>query len=182
MALTGCGDTSSRSTSDPTAPDAGPPPATTANEGTGSPVTGSPPNPTLVPSPYGELFFAEHRGTGHPDAQLTGRLVVDEEGCLRLIGMSQAPGETIIWLPRYDLAVDGNKLRILGSNGEVVATVGDYVEMSGGHIGDTLGGISGVNGRTGRELEERCPGEYVFTGVVVSAEQPRSVEGEARRK
>lgn len=108
-----------------------PPPATTANEGTGSPVTGSPPNPTLVPSPYGELFFAEHRGTGHPDAQLTGRLVVDEEGCLRLIGMSQAPGETIIWLPRYDLAVDGNKLRILGSNGEVVATVGDYVEMSG---------------------------------------------------
>lgn len=130
----------------------------------GSPLAGSPPDPTLVPSPYGDLFFAEHRGSDFPSARLEGRLIVDEEGCLRLAGMSQGAGETIIWAPWYDLKVEGGEVRVLDPEGKIVATVGDSVVMGGGQVGPKLSGTSGVSERTARALEERCPGLYAFMG------------------
>ncbi len=94
-------------------------------------------------------------------------MFVDEGGCLRLEhggGFTEVP----IWPPRFDLRTEGGEVRVLDGEGGIVARVGDRVEMGGGEVW-SLAGIRSVDGRTRRELEERCPGPYWLVGETVRA-------------
>lgn len=117
------------------------------------------------PSSDRDVFFPKHEAGAVPDALVGGKLISDEQGCIRL----EVPGAnpTLIWSPDYELGIGGNdKVQILDGEGRVAAKVGDEVTLGGGFVGDSLEGIGGVSFWTKRELRERCPGPYWYAGEV----------------
>ena len=86
----------------------------------------------------------------------SGRLVVDDEGCLRL---RDGVGPTVpLWPPSYELDSGDDTVRVLDADGAVVARVGKEASLGGG-IDDSMVRRR-VGNRTARELLERCPGSY----------------------
>ena len=103
-----------------------------------------------------EVFFPRQRKSGlGPSALGHGKLVVDEEGCIRMKPLPQDPGYVPIWPSDYELDTGGGKIQILNGKGKVVARVGEEVSMGGGQV-DVQKYV--VDARTARELRERCPG------------------------
>ena len=124
-----------------------------------------------TPAPAPGVFFPEHEGGEVPAARAYGRLVLDDEGCIRLklTKDDSPPVTTPIWPPEYAASAAGGEIRILDGEGRVVARVGDAVRIDGGFLGGSraLGGISGVDERTKSELMERCPGEYFYVAPYI---------------
>ena len=103
-----------------------------------------------------EVFFPRLRRSGlGPSALGHGKLVVDDEGCIRMKPLPQDPGFVPIWPSNYELDTEGDKIQILNAKGKVVAQVGEEVSMGGGQV-DVQRFL--VDARTARELRERCPG------------------------
>jgi hypothetical protein len=103
-----------------------------------------------------EVFFPRQRKSGlGPSALGHGKLVVDDEGCIRMKPLPQDPGFVPIWPSDYGLDTEGDKLQILDGKGKVVAQVGEEVSMGGGQV-DVQRYV--VDARTARVLRERCPG------------------------
>jgi len=81
-----------------------------------------------------------------------GKLVVDEEGCLRL-----QPGDWIpVWPTNLRLETVDETARIKDGERGIVAEVGKKVYMSGRQIGLSE---EKASPRTARELRNRCPGD-----------------------
>jgi hypothetical protein len=83
-----------------------------------------------------EVFFPQVREglDGGPTAMAGGRLVVDENGCLRLKsgeGATQIP----VWPASLRLETEDGRIRIKNSGGRTVAEVGKEVSMGGGRSG-----------------------------------------------
>jgi hypothetical protein len=105
-----------------------------------------------------EVFFPQQRrpvGIG-PAAGAVGKLVVDDDGCIRLKPTPKDPGYIPIWPAEFELEVAGGEIRILDGMGQVVAKVGEEVDLMGGEAGSSLEGFGIVDKRTKRELYERC--------------------------
>ena len=124
------------------------------------------PAPTTGPD-AAEVYFAKRRPglDGGPTALLSGKLVLDDRGCLRVRLGADGPTWVPVWPAGYELKPEEGSIRVegrLGLEGRgrgTVAEVGKKVTMGGGEVGlqkDIVGP------RTVRELRERCPGEYWF--------------------
>ncbi len=98
-------------------------------------------------------------------AEINGKLVLDDEGCLRI---EEPPGhkDTVpIWPAGYELDTSGGKVRVLDEEGRVAATVGEEVYMGGGVIPKDQ--VTLADERRLRELFGRCQGEYWIVGSEV---------------
>lgn len=114
---------------------------------------------TTASSRSSDVFFPEYQPTGEVMmAEFRGKLVLDDESCLR-VEWPRHGSVVPIWPSDYKLDVTGREVRVLAKSGRVAARVGEEVYMSGGEIGRSLEGR--------RELEERCPGTYWIVGAEV---------------
>jgi hypothetical protein len=106
-----------------------------------------------------------------PDSETVGKLIVDNEGCIRLHRPEESgTGSTLIWPAGYGIEKRG-KIYILDGRHRVVARVGDKVRLGGGAVPASLEGTQIVDKQTQRRLLERCPGVYFLVGGVVGAGQ-----------
>jgi hypothetical protein len=116
-------------------------------------------------APRDEVFFPRQRQGGEQMmAEISGKLVLDDEGCLR---MEEHPGhaETVpIWPSGFELDT-GDEVIVLDDEGRVAATVGEKVYMGGGGVPKDR--VTLADERMLRELFERCPGEYWIVGSEV---------------
>ncbi|CAN5538127.1 hypothetical protein BH24ACT18_BH24ACT18_00780 [soil metagenome] len=72
-----------------------------------------------------------------PTAMGGGELVLDDEGCLRMLlpGKGSESGWVPVWPPYFEPKTGGGRVRIVDErSGRVVAEVGKGVVMSGGDI------------------------------------------------
>jgi hypothetical protein len=59
-------------------------------------------------------------------------LIVGREGCIRMNDPTfdqDEPGYIPLWPPQYELEADGHGARILDGRGQIVARVGEEVDM-----------------------------------------------------
>ncbi len=90
-------------------------------------------------------------------ASFRGELVLDREGCLRV--RDEYGSLVPVWPAGFGVEASGGEVRLLNERGRVVARVGDDIEIGGGEA-PPAERLAGVNERTKRELQERCPGQY----------------------
>ncbi len=102
-------------------------------------------------------------------AEISGKLVLDDEGCLRI---EEHPGHTVtvpIWPAGFEPDTSGDEVSVLDDEGRVAATVGERVYMGGGGVPKDR--VTLADEGMLRELFERCPGEYWIVGSEVRAQQ-----------
>jgi hypothetical protein len=128
------------------------------------PATGG--DETTAPAHDAGVFFPQQRPGGEAMmAEIRGKLVLDDEGCLRV---EEHPGHAArvpIWPAGYELDATGGEVRVLDEEGRVAAKVGEGVYMGGGGVPKDR--VALADGRMSEELFERCPGEYWIVGSEV---------------
>ena len=142
-----------------------PPPAAVTQTSDPS-TTGAAMVPTEV------LFPRQRAGVDYMQAAGGGKLVLDEQGCLRLGRGGGVAGDVIVWPHDHSVEVDADgEVRIRDEKGSVVAKVGDDIQVGGGEVGDRgLDFVDEDSVPSTQELLERCPGNYYPSGDEVSAE------------
>lgn len=112
-----------------------------------------------------EVFFPTLKPPyGAPDALGIGTLLVDGRGCLRLRAVGEESA-TPLWPPGFQLGTEKGGIRVLDTRGRLRAKVGEKLVLGGGYIKRSIleqGGVT-LEGKTVRELLERCPGSYFLT-------------------
>ncbi len=92
----------------------------------------------------------------HMDALFEGRVVADDQGCLRLDSVDR---HTVVWPAGYDFTAADGAVRILDADGSPVGVVGDAFRFGGGEVTSLHDGLGFT--RADRELAEaHCPGRY----------------------
>ncbi len=92
-----------------------------------------------------------------------------DEGCLRV--RSGSGSHVVVWPAGFELdEEDGEEVRILDSEGRVVARVGEAVYMGGGE--SPISDNEAVDERTKQQLQERCPGMYWISAPSVRIPEP----------
>jgi hypothetical protein len=111
-----------------------------------------------------------------PTALLSGEMILDGEGCLRVRAGANGPTWVPVWPADYRLSTGTGAVRVKGPDDRTVAEVGKKASMGGGEVG--LQGDM-VDRSTIRELRERCPGEYwsVLDSSVGPPPKPASIPG-----
>lgn len=145
------------------------------NENEDASVTARVPDTTVTPttedtSPTAsDVFFAKKKPVGglSASARNSGVLTLDEKGCFRIKSVEGRRGHVPIWPASFEMRVEGDEIRILDGQGDLVARVGERLVVGGGEfpgIGREstlpLESIPSVSKQVGRKLEERCPGQY----------------------
>lgn len=121
------------------------------------------PEPAVPPS-LGDHFPQMKHTVGGMEALLEGELVL-ENGCLRVRsahGSVDEPSILIIWDLRFSTRTEQGIIQVIDSQtGNVLASVGDFVQMGGGEVPTPtyLGLVS--------PLPEDCPGPYWLVGEFV---------------
>ncbi len=129
--------------------------------------------------PQGKVFFPKQpsKPNAYMMAEISGKLVLDDEGCLRIEEPPNHTETVPIWPVDFELDTSGGEVRVLDKEGRVVGQVGKPIEMGGGELPsrDTSATAQSMleNEAMVRELFERCPGYYwiVGTGVRIPPQQ-----------
>ena len=102
-------------------------------------------------------------------ALATGKVVVDDVGCIRLESGRSYDGDLIVWPPGYSMRVEDGRIQIVREDGQTVARVGDRMEMGGGQITSS----TGSRGMYEKFLDvpKKCTGPLWIVGEVVSTKQ-----------
>lgn len=79
-------------------------------------------------------YFPVARGETGMESLATGTLVL-EDGYLRLSTTYSDDNYLIIWPNGYSLDMEGDEIKILDEDGQVVARVGDNISVAGGEDG-----------------------------------------------
>jgi hypothetical protein len=111
------------------------------------------------PTPY----FPVQRdpGLSYMQARIEGRLILSE-GCLRLKEQPFARSYMIIWPYGYKLRLEGKTIQVLDADGQVVARVGDWIELGGGVVDS----IEFIENYIGQPLPPDCTGPYWFAAPI----------------
>lgn len=97
-----------------------------------------------------------------------GRLILTDNGCLRLKTVEDHPAFLLIWPPDYSLNTEGDLVRVLNEKGQLAAEVGDYVEVGGG---STSLDVVPIPESLRQKLPERCAPPYHAVGDEVQVLQ-----------
>ena len=128
---------------------------------------------TTSPSTHQEVFFPQQKPTDAlpPSARITGTLVVDDDGCLRINGSGDAPSHLPLWPSYYELSTEGDAIQVLDGKGDFVARVGGRIETGGGEVNqggtqaELLKNLQNLLGeQSARKLYKRCTGPYWLVG------------------
>lgn len=121
------------------------------------------PAPTAVDTgPDANVLFLVQAQPGGPvmDALYTGRVAIDQRGCLVLDG---SPGrETLVWPFGFQLRRDKVSLSVHDRDGKEVLGVGDLTRFGGGFVSELPQGL--LAPAMARAAVERCPGGYWVVG------------------
>jgi hypothetical protein len=98
---------------------------------------------------------------------LKGKLIL-ENGCIRLHALNDYFGENsllLIWDPRFSTRTQDGIVQVIDSNtGEVLASVGDYIEM--GNNGEFINALEFIN-ELRAPIPEECTGLYQRVGQFI---------------
>ncbi len=114
--------------------------------------------PTTASAPDSEVFFPRQLGGTSTDAALLkGKLVLDDQGCIRV---NSDAGYLLLWPEDFSVRGTGSSVQILDGQERVVARIGDQVEMSGGAV-DTH---EWPHSKAVQDLPAECKGPYWMVG------------------
>ena len=117
---------------------------------------------TTVPS-LGAHFPQTNNQIGNTDSLVRGELVLDN-GCLRVNGANTLMGDSflLIWNSTFSTRTEQEVVQVIDSStGEVLASVGDYVEVGGG-----IAPI-GIEESLKEPIPSECPRPYWLVGESV---------------
>ena len=105
-------------------------------------------------------FPVQKAGLDRWAGELEGKLVLDN-GCLRV------DKYLLIWPHGFSLRTEGEEILVIDSNGQVVARVGDIINVGGGEV--TAEGAREFIGKsfTVQPLPDNCTGPYFFVADTV---------------
>lgn len=92
----------------------------------------------------------------HMEALFQGRVLADEEGCLRL---DTEDRHTVVWPKGYGFYAPGSTIWILDAGGEVIGRVGEDFRLGGGEVTELHDGL-GFTAADRALAEAHCPGRY----------------------
>jgi hypothetical protein len=129
-----------------------------------STVTEVGPTPTLPPG----IFFPQTALIDGEWVRMTGEIygmVVEENGCIRLISSNGGTSYLVIWPHHYWPDVENGRIQILDETGQVAAVVGQETEVHmGGGEGESLEGTFYVPEQVVQAIPAECPGPYFISG------------------
>lgn len=90
------------------------------------------------------------------DALYEGRVVADEEGCLRL---DTPTASTVVWPHDYDVEQRDDGIVVVNGDGSEVGTIGGAFSLAGGEVNE-LSDAMGFTSEDRSRAAARCPGRY----------------------
>ena len=124
------------------------------------------------------VFFLRQEPAAGPrvvwEAELIGGLVV-EEGCLRVNRSDADISYLPVWPPDFTLSIEADAVLLLNGGGEVVASVGQHVRVSGGAVRSA----ERLDQRVREKLTAGCAGPYWIVGNEVGP--AKGTEGAASK-
>lgn len=120
----------------------------------------------LVLAPVGctvtsEVFFPTQRdGLSQMEALLEGELDLDDEGWLRAASASSS--HVLIWPYGFTVRGEGKEIQVLNGDGDVIAVVGEAIEVEGGEAT-----IEIVEQYTGNVFPDGLAGPYWIVSEVM---------------
>lgn len=113
-------------------------------------------------NPDATIFLVESElPGGYMDALFQGRVVRDQEGCLRL---ESAQPATVIWPLGSTIESRGGELYVRDGAGRHLAKIGAQSRFGGGYVPSHV--YANLAARDRRLAESRCPGEYWLAAPV----------------
>ncbi len=118
-------------------------------------ITACSDNSVTTPSPA--AFFPQQRDAkpDSMDALLVGELVL-ADGCLR-VNDSDGNSLLLIWPRDFSLRTDNDVIQIVDGSGQLVAQVGDRLQVAGGEV-------PRLTEAKVQPLPDNCPGPYWIVG------------------
>ena len=118
--------------------------------------TGSGPSFTSGEDPSATVFVSLDAALDlYPDALYQGRVVRDEQGCLR----TEGPGQyTVVWPYGYQLVERGGKLHVQDAQGNDVGKIGGSFKFGGGEM-QTIDHLP-ISTQKRERAVGSCPGRF----------------------
>lgn len=93
------------------------------------------------------------------DGEIEGTLVLVDT-CLRVYNDQANTSHLLIWPPGFNLTNENDTIEILNSDGEIVAQIGDRVQMGGGEIHSKTMLEKSIQ----EQVPPQCTGPYLIFG------------------
>lgn len=115
-------------------------------------------------------------GLSQMEALLEGVILeMDNNGCLRVKCFDD--NYLLIWPHGFSMRTEGEEIQVIDSNGQIVACVGDIVNVSGGEVAvEEAEARELIDTIAEHPLPDDCQGPYWIVGEMVEVVYNRSVE------
>jgi hypothetical protein len=122
-------------------------------------------NHTPTPSPdlSKMIFFPRQEKTEGERAvmeALTRGTLILTDNCIRLERGESLANYLLIWPPDFNFTIEDDTIKILNSENEIVASIGDRVQMGGGEVHI----LSQLDKFIQEQVPSQCPGPYWIIG------------------
>src|SRR5574341_41831 len=105
------------------------------------------------------IFFPRQKKTDGERAvmeALTGGTLVLTDNCIRLERGESLANYLLIWPPDFNFTIENDTIKVLNDKDEIVASIGDRVQMGGGEIHL----LSQLDKSIQEQVPSQCPGPY----------------------
>jgi hypothetical protein len=116
---------------------------------------------SITPVPEVYMPQLKTRSASFMQALLVGELVV-KDGCLRIQAENSSESHLVFWQTDYFLTDNNGTIEILNREGQVVARVGEPIQMGGGEITEAVS-----DDQLQGPLPTACSGPYWLMGEIV---------------
>ncbi len=127
--------------------------------------------PTPPPDTSKTIFFPRQKKTDGEwaamDALTRGTLVLTDN-CIRLERGESLANYLLVWPPDFNFTDENGAIKILNGENEIVASIGDRVQMSGGEIHL----LSQLDKFIQEQVPSQCPGPYWVMGYEFATINP----------